>query len=131
MTKTKKCTPKVSCKVSSNKVARLKTIQKKGTTPTDAEANESDEDQSSNEESKKDEADKEIADEEVEEDAFSEEDRSQGKQSSCGGRFKCGGGRFSTQLLAHTSTPCRTFFSQHETRSKQQQCFSMTCVSHL
>jgi hypothetical protein len=28
----------------------------------------------------------------VEEDAFSEEDRSQGKQSSSGGRFNCGGG---------------------------------------
>jgi hypothetical protein len=66
--------------------------EKKGTTPTNAEANESDEDQSSNEESEKDEVDVDISDEEVEEDAFSEEDRSQGKQSSSGGRFECGGG---------------------------------------
>jgi hypothetical protein len=66
MTKKKKRTPKGSCKVSSKKVACLKTIQKiKGATPTDAEPNESDEDQSSNEESGKDEAD-------VEENAFGE-----------------------------------------------------------
>jgi hypothetical protein len=91
MMKTKKLTPKGSNKVSSNKLVRLKAIQKKGTTPTDAKANESDEYQSSNEDSEKDEEDAEKADEDQEEDAISDEDSSQGKQSSSRGRFKCGG----------------------------------------
>jgi hypothetical protein len=62
MIKTKKHTPKGSSKVSSNKLGRLKANQKKGTTPTDAEANKSDEDQSLNE-SEKDEEEVDKGDE--------------------------------------------------------------------
>jgi hypothetical protein len=90
MMKTKKCTPKGSNKVYSNKLASLKAIQKKGTTTTYAEANKSDEDQSSNE-YEKEEEDLEKGDEDEEGDTISDEYSSQGKQSSTRERFKWGG----------------------------------------